>query len=217
MALVFFDLDRTVLSVNSGRLWVDHEVKHGFLTRWQALRAIWWIGTYHVGFTRMESLLEEAIETLGGTRELDLVGRTEAFYAAQIDRTYRPGALAAVERHREAGDTISLLTTASVYLCAPVLRRLDIEHALCNRFEVAEGRFTGRPSGPLCYGVGKVEHARALCDRVGSELTAATFYTDSMSDLPMLEAVGHPVAVNPDPRLRRVAVKRSWPILDWGR
>ncbi len=217
MALVFFDLDRTVLSVNSGRLWVDHEVKQGFLTRWQALRAIWWIGTYHIGFTRMESLLEEAIETLGGTLEIDLVRRTEAFYTAQIDRTYRPGALEAVERHREAGDTITLLTTSSAYLCAPVLRRLELEHALCNRFEVEEGRFTGRPLGAMCYGAGKVEHAQAFCERVGGLLSEATFYTDSMSDLPMLEAVGQPVAVNPDPRLRRVAAKRGWPILDWGR
>lgn len=216
MPLALFDLDRTLLAVNSARLWVDYELRGGYLTRWQAVRAAAWIGTYHIGFTRLESLLEEAIVTLAGSREEDVRARTEAFYAERIAHTYRPGGFEALKLHREAGDTVALLTSSSNYLCAPVLRDLSLEHALCNRFEVAEGVFTGRASGPICYAAGKVAHAVAFAEAHGHSLAEATFYTDSMSDLPMLEAVGRPVVVNPDPRLRRLAKKRGWPVVDWG-
>jgi phosphoserine phosphatase len=74
---------------------------------------------------------------------------------------------------------------------------------------------TGTFERPLCYGAGKLERARALVHSLGSTLEQAVFYTDSITDLPLLEAVGQPVAVNPDPRLRRVARRRGWPIEDW--
>ncbi|MEO1336693.1 MAG: haloacid dehalogenase-like hydrolase, partial [Myxococcota bacterium] len=73
------------------------------------------------------------------------------------------------------------------------------------------------PKTPMCFGRGKLELGRAYLESHDERLNDATFYTDSMSDLPMMEAVGHPVAVNPDPRLRRTAKDRGWPIVDWGR
>lgn len=217
MAIAFFDLDRTLLAVNSGRLWIDREMRLGFLTRWQALRGAAYIGTYHFGFTRLENVLAEAIAVLAGATEADLVARTEAFYAEEVAGTYRPRARGVVERHRSEGHVLALLTSSTNYLCAPVQRELTIGTALCNRLEVAEGVFTGKALGALCFGAGKVEHARALAEALGESLAEAWFYTDSMSDLPMLEAVGHPVAVNPDPRLRRTAKARGWPIEDWGK
>ena len=89
------------------------------------------------------------------------------------------------------------------------------ERPVC--FEVgADGCYTGRLAGTLCYGPGKLEQASRFAAERGETLAASAFYTDSASDLPVLEAVGAPVAVNPDPRLRRVASKRGWPVVDWG-
>ena len=85
------------------------------------------------------------------------------------------------------------------------------------RFEVRDGRFTGRAAGPLCFGEGKLTHARQLSDALGERLEDAWFYTDSSSDLAVMDLVGHPVAVHPDPRLRRLAKKRGWPVADWDR
>ncbi len=217
MAIAFFDLDRTLLAVNSGKLWIDREMRLGYLTRWQALRGAAYIGSYHFGFTRLESVLEEAIAVLGGAREADLVARSESFYVEELATTYRPQARDVVERHRRDGHTLALLTSSTNYLCAPVQRELAIDTALCNRLEVDEGIFTGKAHGALCFGAGKVTHAKALAEALGEALSDAWFYTDSMSDLPMLEAVGFPVAVNPDPRLRRAAKARGWPIQDWGK
>lgn len=216
MPIAFFDLDRTLLSVNSGSLWVRSELRQGYLTRWQAARATVWIAGYHLGFSRLEPILEEAIATLAGSPESDVRDRTLRFYADEVEPHYRPRAREAVERHRAAGDTLALLTSSSPYLTAPVQTALGIPHVLCNRFEVVDGTFTGRPEGPLCFGPGKLVHAKAFCEAHGERLEDAWFYTDSTSDLSVLEAVGHPVAVHPDPTLRRIAKKRSWPVEDWG-
>lgn len=216
MALALFDLDRTLIAVNSGKLWVQSELELGFVSRWQALRAAAWIGGYHLGFTRLEQVILDAIATLEGATEEEIRDRTDRFYAARVAGTYRPRARDVVSRHTASGDVVALLTSSSNYLCAPVQVELGIEHALCNRFEVVDGRFSGKPEGPVCFGPGKLVHAQALAERLGLPLAEAAFYTDSISDLPVLEAVRTPVAVNPDPRLRRLAKQRGWAIEDWG-
>ncbi len=216
MALALFDLDRTLISVNSGKLWVQRELSLGYVSRWQAMRAAAWISGYHLGFTRLEQVVLDAIATLEGATEEQIRERTEAFYAEMVAATYRPGARGVVSRHKEQGDIVALLTTSSNFLCAPVQRELGIEHALCNRFEVREGTFTGKPDGPICFGAGKLHHARAFAEAQGLPLEEASFYTDSVSDLPVLEVVKTPVAVNPDPRLRRIAKQKGWEIVDWG-
>ena len=93
---------------------------------------------------------------------------------------------------------------------------LDLDGLLCNRFVVHDGRFTGELVNPLCYGAGKVDHAEQEVAASGMRLEDCAFYTDSMSDLPLLERVGRPVPVHPDPRLRREALRRGWEIADWG-
>ena len=216
MPIAFFDLDRTLISVNSGRLWFDRERELGFLTRWQALRAAAWIGFYHLGFTRLDDVLAEAIAALEGDEESEIRKRSEEFYHSRVHTTYRPGGRTAVRAHQNAGDTLALLTSSSNYLCAPVQTELGIPHALCNRFETADGRFTGKPDGAICYGEGKLVHAKAFAESHGESLSDAAFYTDSIADLPVLAAVGKPVAVNPDPRLRRLAIKNKWEVVDWG-
>lgn len=216
MALALFDLDRTLISVNSGRLWFDRERELGHLTRWQAVRAAAWIGFYHFGFTRLDDVLKEAIAALEGDEESAIRERSEAFYRSHVHTTYRPLARETVARHLAAGDTVALLTSSSNYLCAPVQLELNIPHALCNRFETDAGKFTGRPHGTICYGEGKLIHAREFAESQGQSLSDAVFYTDSIADLPAMLAVGRPVAVNPDPRLRRYAAKHGWEITDWG-
>lgn len=217
MAIAFFDLDRTLLSVNAGQLWVRREMRLGHMGRWQATKAAAWIFGYHLGFSRLEKVLEDAIGTLRGTPEADVVARTLSFYTEEVAATYRPRAREAVELHRARGDVLALLSSTSSYLADPVLVALGIEHALCNRFEVdGAGLFTGRAVGGLCFGPGKLGHALALAERLGESLADATFYTDSASDLAVLEVVGNPVAVHPDPTLARIAAKRGWRVEDWG-
>jgi HAD superfamily hydrolase (TIGR01490 family) len=217
VAIAFFDLDLTLLSVNSAGLWVRSERRRGHISSWQALRAASWLARYRLGFSSMERAIGEAISTLRGQSEREVRERTVRFYEDRVRRAFRPGGLAALADHRRAGDRCVLLTSSSNYISELVTRDLGLDGAVCNRFEVdGAGRYTGRSAGPLCFGRGKLDGALALARAQGVDLSACTFYTDSFSDLPALLAVGAPVAVNPDYRLRRWARRRGWPIVDWG-
>ena len=110
---------------------------------------------------------------------------------------------------------VVLLTSTSIYLGRCAATYFGIKHVLANHFVVEEGVFTGEMVSPLCYGTGKVEHAKKLALRLDKSLSDSVFYTDSYSDLPMLLAVGEPVAVHPDNRLYRRAKKESWPVVKW--
>jgi HAD superfamily hydrolase (TIGR01490 family) len=122
-----------------------------------------------------------------------------------------------IEDHRSRGEKLVLLTSTSIYMAEAVSKELGFDDALCNRFEVdASGLYTGRPLGEICYGKGKLTLARAYAEQHGTDLQACAFYTDSMADSSVLEVVGRPVAVNPDPRLKRLARARGWPVADWG-
>lgn len=217
MGVAFFDLDKTLLSKNSGSLWLRHEVRQGRVSAWQAARAAAWLVRYSLGFVNLEPGLRIAIEYLSGVQEDELRRRVHAWYDREVRALYRPGGHAALERHRAQGHRLVLLTSASNYVSERVLDELGLDDFLCNRFEVDEdGRYTGRSRGELCYGAGKLTYAERYATEAGLTLADCTFYTDSMADLPVLEAVGYPVCVNPDPRLKRLAMARGWPVEDWG-
>ncbi len=215
--IAFFDLDKTILSVNSGVLWVRREVALGHLSKRTALRAMVWLARYQLGFASAEQMVAEAVAHISGTSASELHERTIRFFHAEVKQTYRPGALAAITEHRAAGDALVLLTSSTNYLAELAAEELKFDSVLCNRLEVdAAGRHTGRVVGRVCFGEGKLEHALAEAARRAVPLEACAFYTDSFSDRSVLEQVKLPVAVNPDPRLRRHAVRRGWRVVDWG-
>jgi HAD superfamily hydrolase (TIGR01490 family) len=217
MRLAFFDLDRTLLSVNSGTLWVRREVALGHISKRQAMRAMWWLARYQLGFASGEDMVAEAVSHLRGTPSDALRARTERFYETEVRHTFRPGALEHVERHRRAGDRLVMLTSSSNYLSHLAAKELGFDSVLCNVLQVgADGLHTGLVEGRVCFGEGKLVHARAEAERCQATLEKAVFYTDSFSDVPVMEAVGSAVAVNPDPRLKRHAARRRWSIVDWG-
>lgn len=214
--VAFFDLDRTVLSVNSATGWLKRELRLGYLGKRQALHGAWQIGKYQLGVSRMEQAIEDAVATLQGEVEDELRQRTFDFYRQDVAHCVRPGARATVQAHVDQGDVVVLLTSSSNYMCEAVAADLPFVDWGCNRFEVQDGLFTGRALKPLCFGPGKVEHARRLAEAHGSDLAQCVFYTDSYSDLAPLMAVGEPVVVHPDPRLAREAKRRGWRVVDWG-
>jgi HAD superfamily hydrolase (TIGR01490 family) len=217
VTIAFFDFDKTLIAINSGSLWVQRELKYGFLSWWDALQASMWILQYQIGFVDLDKGVRRIIGSLAGSREEELRARVEGFYAEQVRGLYRPGARPVVEEHRKSGDKLVLLTSTSIYMAEAVARELGFEDSLCNRFEVDEqGVYTGRPLGEICFGKGKLTLARAYAEQHGVDLQACSFYTDSIADSCVLEAVGRPVAVNPDPRLKRLARTRGWPVADWG-
>jgi len=215
-SIAFFDLDKTLINRNSATLWIRFELAARRITRWQALQGLGWVIRYSLGAADMTDAIRQSVVTLRGQREDEMRRRADAFYDEMLRGLYRPGAFDAIERHRRSGERLVLLTSSSNYVSERVCADLGLDGHLSNRFEVDEaGCYTGRAIEPLCFGDGKVVLARRYAASQGAELADCSFYTDSHSDLPMLEAVGRPVAVHPDPRLRRLARRRRWPTVDW--
>ena len=217
MRIAFFDLDKTLISRNSAALWVRFELAAGRATKWQALQAFGWVLRYNLGATDVTDAIRRSVVLLAGQREDEMAARVRQFYGDIVQPLYRPGGMEAVREHRAAGDRLVLLTSSSNYMCELVQRDLALDDYVCNRFEVdGNGCYTGRAVEPLCFGAGKMTLAERYVAQHGTDLRQTIFYTDSHSDVPVLEAVGHPVAVNPDPRLRRHAKRRNWQVVDWG-
>lgn len=213
--VAFFDLDRTLIDVNSGRLWVRAERRAGLLSAGQVARASWWLLRYHLGWADLDAPLRAAVRALEGQREERMEERVARFYEEEVRHRVRPEAREALEERRARGDHLALLTTSSVYLAGHFARDLGLHASLANAFEVRAGVFTGEPAGELCFGAGKLRAAARYAQEVGADLRACSFYTDSFADLPLLEVVGEPVAVCPDRLLEGEARRRGWRVARW--
>jgi len=212
--VAFFDLDRTILGCNSATLWVKRQVREGHMSRWSAVKMGMMIGLYQLGFGNVEDGVNAAIRDLEGQLESDIRQRTIAFWEEEVAHRIRPGVADVIAGHRAQGEQIVLLTGSSTYMSDCVMELLDLDGALCSRFDVIEGRFTG--AGQVCYGAAKLVAANAHLAGSAIGLADCAFYTDSYTDLPVMVEVGRPVAVHPDPRLRRFAKREGWSIQDWG-
>lgn len=215
MALALFDLDRTLIDCNSGRLWVMHEWREGKLSTLEVAKGFYWLLQYSLGQHALDHALTAAVAKLEGESEDEVARRTRAWFEAEVVHRLRPGAQRALDQHRESGDTLVIATTSSPYAGGAAADAYGLTHVISSRFEVEEGRFTGRIE-QNCLGDGKARAVQAWADAEGFDLAEASFYTDSVSDRLLLELVGHPVAVNPDRELARLARAQGWAVEDWG-
>jgi HAD superfamily hydrolase (TIGR01490 family) len=152
---------------------------------------------------------------MAGWVERDFEERCRRWVENDILPLIVPGAHSRIARHRADGHVLAILSSSPTYVTRPIAEALGIEENMSTQFEVTGGLFTGRLVGPACVGPGKVHWAEDLGARRQLDLGESWFYTDSYTDLPMLERVGNQVVVNPDPRLRRAAKQRGWPVQDW--
>jgi len=212
-----FDMDRTLVRRETASLYVRYRVDTGEATWADLARTLFWVGQYTLGVLDAERVAARVIAEIRGMPETVMAARCDDWFARYVERHITCAGRDAVRRHREAGDVCAIVTGASPYASWPLARRLGIEHVVCTVFEVdgETGCFTGRPEEPLCLGEGKLARTERFARERGFLLSDAVFYTDSVSDLPLLERVAEPVVVNPDPRLKRVAEKRGWRIERW--
>ena len=209
-------MDRTLVRRETASLYVRYQVDTGEASWADLCRTLFWVGQYTLGILDAERIADRTIRTLAGMPEIVMAARCDDWFSRYVEPHITDAGREAVRRHRAAGDLCAIVTGTSPYAAWPLARRLGIDHVVSTVFEVDEHRrFTGRPSWPLCLGAGKLARAEKLAEACGFRLEDAVFYTDSVSDLPLLERVAEPVVVNPDPRLRRIAEKRRWPIERW--
>jgi HAD superfamily hydrolase (TIGR01490 family) len=211
-----FDMDRTLVRKETASLYVKYQRRIGEATTRDLLKVSFWALQYTLGILDVATVAERVVATYRGTPEDSLTKKCETWFQSDVLPHVCDKGRTAVKKHRESGDLIAIVTGASPYATRPLASLLGIEHIVTSRFQVsAEGNLTGKVEHPLCFGHGKLVRARAFAKEQGFRLEDAVFYTDSITDLPLLEACGDRVCVNPDPRLRRLARTRGWAIERW--
>lgn len=216
LALALFDLDRTLIDLNSASLWVKHEWRAGRLKTGDAVYGAWSVLRYNLGYDQgVNDVYRSAVRRLEGQSEEELDTRTRTWFDETVVQHLRPGARAAIDAHRAAGDRLVIATSSSAYAAAAARDAWAFDDIIHTSFAVQDGLFTGEIDG-FAYGANKLDRVAEWAANEGEDLDTATFYTDSVTDLALMEAVGTPVAVNPDRRLRKVAEQRGWTVVDWG-
>lgn len=216
----FFDLDRTLMAGSSGLPWARAARKAGLISRGQMLR--WGIDALRFrlhGSTEeaTERLMAEIKEFLRGVSARDVARMAPEVLVGVLPRIY-PQMLAEVYRHQDAGRPTFIVSAAGDELVRILARILYMDGGIGTPYEVdEEGRFTGELGGTFMYGEGKLEAVRRFASEHDIDLSESYAYSDSASDLPMLRAVGNPVAVNPDEELAGLAKEEGWRVMRFER
>lgn len=208
-----FDLDRTLLDTSSGSLYARYQYRIGLMNHRDLLQVSWWSLLTRLGLLKMDSLIPKLVATAQGQSEADMLSQCDGWFKQDVLPHVTERGLARVREHQSQGHVVAIVSASTQYVVGPMAAHLDIPgHYVCTHLEGEDGWLTGRVTPPPCYGAGKVVWAERFAAEHDVDLGQSYFYTDSISDLPLLERVGHPVAVNPDPRLRRRARQHEWPI-----
>jgi HAD superfamily hydrolase (TIGR01490 family) len=214
-AAAFFDLDRTLMAGASAYHFGRASYKAGRLSRREIARdAIDQVRFRLRGATdaAVNALLDRVMAGIKDTRVVDLARLVPDVLAGVLPRIY-PQMLKEVREHQDDGRRCFIVSAASQEMVDVLASVLAMDGAIGTRSEIRDGVYTGRLAGPFVYGQGKADAMRAFAAQEGIDLSESWAYSDSASDLPMLRAVGHPVAVNPDAELEKVARGEGWEIL----
>src|SRR5919109_3769608 len=211
----FFDLDKTLMEGSSALHFARAAYKRGMLSRRQLLSDGWANLRFRLSGTtdqQTDELRRRVLDSIAGQRVVDLARLGPDVLAGVLPLLYDEMLEEAWE-HKDAGRPIYIVTAASQELADVLARVLVLDGGIGMRSEIKDGVYTGRADGPFTYREGKAEAIRELASREGIDLAESYAYSDSESDLPMLRVVGHPVAVNPDAKLQRIAREEGWRIM----
>ena len=217
MNLTLFDLDNTLLACDSDYEWGQFLVDQGVLEReeYESQNAAYY-EQYKAGTLDIHEFLGFALRPLAMHSPEDLARWHADFMAARIRPAMTRKSRALVQGHLDAGDLCAVVTATNSFVTAPIAREFGVPHLVATEPEKAGGRFTGRVAGIPCFKDGKIARVDAWLAAQGRALgdfPQSRFYSDSRNDLPLLERVTHPVAVDPDEALGAAARARGWPVI----
>ncbi|MFO8154512.1 MAG: HAD family hydrolase [Pseudomonadota bacterium] len=213
MSLALFDLDNTLLGGDSDHEWGQFLVDRGVVDGETYARTNdEFYADYQAGTLDIHAFLAFALKPLADHSLEQLQAWRAAFLAERIQPLILPAAEALVTEHRERGDTLVIITATHSFVTAPIAEHFGVDALLATEPEFRDGRYTGRVSGTPCFQEGKVTRLNTWLEEQGMGLRGSAFYSDSRNDIPLLERVEEPVAVDPDPALATHARDRGWPL-----
>lgn len=211
----FFDLDKTLIEGSSAFHFARASYRSGLMSRRQLAKDAWANLRFRLhGSTdeENEALRRRVLDAIAGTRVVDLQRLGVEVLAGILPRVY-PAMLAEAYGHQDAGRPVFIVTAASQEMAELMAYVLVFDGGIGTRSEIRDGVYTGEPDGPFTYRDGKADAIALVAGERGIDLAESFAYSDSESDLPMLRAVGHPVAVNPDAALARLAREEGWRVM----
>ena len=217
MKLALFDLDNTLLSGDSDYEWGQFLVERGVLgaAEYEAQNRDFY-AQYAAGSLDIHEFLGFALRPLAEHEPGDLLRWHADFMRTRIVPMIGDPARALVARHRDAGDLCAIVTATNSFVTGPIALEFGVTHLIATEPESVQGRFTGRVAGTPCFREGKIRRVADWLDGLGLSLAVfgqSTFYSDSHNDMPLLECVTQPVAVDPDGLLEVEARRRGWPVI----
>lgn len=213
--LVFLDLDHTLLNVNSGKILVLEAYKQRLITHANILKAIYLYFAHRFNFLSTAALIKKMPDWMIGKTEKVMVDFCQVVFQQKMIKHIRPQMYKEIERHRDSGAGIIILSATFNYVCQPILDHLNLDDMICSKMRVSQGIFSGETDGPLCFGREKMIRLRNYCLDNKYSWENAYYYADSIADLDVLSIVGYPVCINPDKKLAKIAGEKSWPINIW--
>jgi len=214
LKLAIFDLDNTLLAGDSDYLWGQYLIGRGAVDA-----AIYerenerFYTQYKDGTLDIYEFLRFQLRPLAEHDTTTLHAWREEYLQRMIQPIILAKGRALLQQHRDEGATLMIITATNSFITSPIARALGVEHLIATEPEFSHGRYTGRVAGTPSFREGKVERLRQWLQTHGGTPSASWFYSDSHNDIPLLEMVDHPVAVDPDPSLTQHATHKAWPII----
>ena len=208
----FFDFDETIIDGFSALIFIREQLKKGYLKPHQFVKVVTALVNLKMGLSDFSSVMEVGAEVLTDVNEQEYAGFAEKIFHSYLEKLIYPEARALIQAHQDKGHTVAIVTSATPHQVQYVAKSLNVEHVLCSHYEIKNGLFSGRLEGPVCWGEGKLKAITALAKKHKLSLSESYFYSDSDDDLPALNGVGHPRAINPNERLQLIASDKGWPV-----
>ena len=214
MTLAIFDLDNTLLGGDSDYLWGTYLVAEGLVDEAYYQRENQrFYDEYRRGTLDIHEFLAFSLRPLAEHPLPELLALRRRFMAEKIDPIILPAGRALMDHHRRQGHRLLIITATNRFVTEPIAAALGVADLLATDPEFSDGRYTGKVAGVPAFRGGKVTRLEAWLTDNGANLADSWFYSDSHNDLPLLEMVSHPVAVDPDDTLRQHAEMKSWPVI----
>ena len=210
--IAYFDMDYTILDTSSGLLYVQYLRQRHQITSRELLRFGWWTLLYKLSLIDMARAMPHLSAYAENVSATEMLQQTRAWFTDMVQPHLAPAAVERMRWHQTQGHTVVVISASTQFAVRPVAEFLGFDY-LCTQLAVNGDRLTGSIVEQACYGSGKIFWAKEFAMAHDAQLIDSYFYTDSLSDLPLLNLVGQPVAVNPDLRLKRLAQRRGWPIV----
>jgi HAD superfamily hydrolase (TIGR01490 family) len=213
--IAFFDIDKTILKINSGEALVRHAYRKGLMNTIEVLRVIYTALQYKYALSDTHKIIKKMGSWLKGLSEEKLRAISSEIFYKDILPNVRPQIIQEIDQLKKRGIEVVILSSAIKAICNPLGEHLHMDDVICTELEVKKGLFTGKPVGKYCFRDEKLIRMKEYCEKKNILLQDVAYYADAIDDLPALEQVGLPVCISPDKKLSRVAQQRGWLIYNW--